>query len=587
MTKHSNALAIAIQYHQAGKLQSAGEIYKQVLQANPNQPDALYLFGVLAHDVGNEEIAIEFIRRAIQLKGDSAEASYNLGGAYSNLKRNTEAIACYRQALTFNPSFAEAHFNLGNVLRRIGELSEATDCYQRTIGLKPDFVDGHVNLGLALTSQGQHEQGIVSYFRALALAPGDAKVHSNLLMALHCCTGMTLATLSEAHAEFDRMHGAVLKSDDSPPVNRVDRENRIRLGFVSADLGQHPVGYFTILALENIDPQSFELFCYFDRIDNDELTRRFRSCATQWRDVVTLNDEQLVEQIKADQIDILFDLAGHTANNRLLAFARKPAAIQVTWAGYTGTTGLNAMDYLIADRFHVPVGAEQYYQERVMRMPDGYVCYDPPAYAPSVSSLPALRHQYVTFGCFNNPGKITAETIRVWSDILKRIPESRLVLKYKGWNDRRFVQKVADAFAVHEVDVKRLEFLGQSSHADLLAEYNRIDVALDTFPYSGGLTTCEALWMGVPVVTCPGETFASRHSLSHLSNTGLTETIADCLDNYVEIAVSLATNLPHLAELRASLRERMASSPLCDGRRFATNLAIQVHEAWARLHSNI
>jgi predicted O-linked N-acetylglucosamine transferase (SPINDLY family) len=210
------------------------------------------------------------------------------------------------------------------------------------------------------------------------------------------------------------------------------------------------------------------------------------------------------------------------------------------------------------------------------------VCYDPPGYASPVSPLPALQQGYVTFGCFNNPTKINRRVIEVWANVLSRLPKSRLVLKYKGMSTLSIAQRMADSFAVRGIDPQRLEFLGFSPHAESLAEYNRIDLALDPFPYSGGLTTCEALWMGVPVVTCPGETFASRHSLSHLSNVGLTEMIAQDLDEYVELAVSLASGLPRLAALRSALRERMAASPLCDGKRFATNFASLLHDVWER-----
>jgi predicted O-linked N-acetylglucosamine transferase (SPINDLY family) len=296
--------------------------------------------------------------------------------------------------------------------------------------------------------------------------------------------------------------------------------------------------------------------------------------------VIGLNHEQLAAQIRADRIDILFDLAGHTAGNRLLVFARKPAPIQVTWAGYVGTTGLAAMDYILADRYEIPPQSEMYYCERVLRMPDGYVCYDPPAYAPPVSPLPAQEKGYVTFAAFHNPAKITPQVVEVWAQVLNRLPRARLVLKYLGMDDPSVVGRLADLFAGQGIDKARLEFLGYSPHGEALAQYQRIDVALDTFPYNGGLTTCEAIWMGVPVVTCPGETFASRHSLSHLSNVGLTETIAGDLEEYVELAATLAGDLRRLAALRAGLRDRMASSPLCDGKRFAENFAEVLRGVW-------
>ena len=323
-----------------------------------------------------------------------------------------------------------------------------------------------------------------------------------------------------------------------------------------------------------------ETICYSDRTVKDELTHRLQAAATQWRDMGGMSDQQLAEQIRADRIDILFDLAGHTARNRLLVFARKPAPIQITWIGYEGTTGLAAMDYLLADRYVIPEGSEQYCRERVLRMPDGYLCYDPPAAAPPVGPLPSLNREYATFGSFNNLAKITPEVVAVWAEILRRVPAARLVLKYLGLGDQAVKRRYLDLFAACGVEPQRLELLPSSSYAEYLAAYHQVDVALDPFPFSGGVTTCEALWMGVPVVTCPGETFASRHSLSHLSNAGQTETIARDLDEYVELAVSLAGDLPRLALLRAGLRPRMAASPLCDGKRFAANLAAMLGDVW-------
>jgi predicted O-linked N-acetylglucosamine transferase (SPINDLY family) len=256
-----------------------------------------------------------------------------------------------------------------------------------------------------------------------------------------------------------------------------------------------------------------------------------------------------------------------------LVFARKPAPVEITWIGYEGTTGLAAMDYLLADRHVLPEGAEQFYRERVLRMPDGYLCYDPPADSPPPSPPPSLQKGFATFGSFNNPAKITAEVVAVWAEILRRAPAARLTMKYRGLDEPGLRSRYLDLFASHGIEPQRLELLPWSSYAEYLAAYQQVDVALDPFPFSGSATTCEALWMGVPVVTCPGETFASRHSLSHLSNLGLTETIAANLDQYVDRAISLAGDLPRLAELRSGLRQRMAASALCDGSRFAAHLA--------------
>ena len=482
--------------------------------------------------------------------------------------------------LQVQPDLTEAHNNLGNVYHGLGMVSEAMDCYRRVLQQRPDYVEAHNNLGNAFRDLGQMDGAVACYQRALELKPDFAEVHSNLLLTLQYRFGVTLSELAVVHAEYNRLHAAPLRTARTQHVNDRDPHRRLRVGFVSADFGRHPVGYFLIRALENLDRGQCETVCYCDRMIKDDLTQRFQAVATTWRNVSGLSDRRLTEQIVEDRIDILFDLAGHTGHNRLLVFARKPAPLQVTWAGYVGTTGLEAMDYILADRHEIPPGAEGHYCEKVLRMPDGYVSYDPPSSAPSVVPLPALERGYVTFGSFNNRVKIDPQTVEVWAKVLGRVPHSRLILKYKGMSDKSLVTGLVEEFARYKIDPGRLECLGWSAHPALLSEYNRVDLALDPLPYNGGLTTCEALWMGVPVLTCPGETFASRHSLSHLSNVGLTDTIARTLDEYVELAVTLARDLPRLASLRAGLRHRMAASPLCDGKHFAASLMHVVRDAW-------
>jgi predicted O-linked N-acetylglucosamine transferase (SPINDLY family) len=312
----------------------------------------------------------------------------------------------------------------------------------------------------------------------------------------------------------------------------------------------------------------------------DQLTTRFQSAATTWHQVSPLSDEEIADQIRADGIDILFELAGHTYGSRLLVFARKPAPIQITWIGYEGTTGLRAIDYLLADRHVIPPGAERDYPDRVLRMPDSYICYDPPAEAPAVGPLPARSAGHVTFASFNNPAKITPDVVDLWAEILRQASNAKILLKYQGLGDDGTQRRLRGQFAERGTSADRIEFRGWSSFVDLLAEHNRVDIALDPFPFSGGATSCNALWMGAPLVTWPGETFASRHGLSYLSSLGLTELIARDRDDYVRLAVELAGDLDRLASLRARLRQQMANSPLCDGRRHAAGLLHVLRELW-------
>jgi protein O-GlcNAc transferase len=318
--------------------------------------------------------------------------------------------------------------------------------------------------------------------------------------------------------------------------------------------------------------------CYSARWLEDEYTARYRSAAHLWRTTARLTNEEMAELVRADEIDILFDLMGHSGQ-RLALFDRRSAPMQITWLGYAGTTGVSAMDYLLADQFHVRDGEEGWYTETVIRMPHGYACYSPPDYAPDVRSLPALSTGHITFGCFNNPAKYSPRTIDNWAQILRAQPKSRLLLKFHGLDQPNVQQRLRGIFSQRGIDSERLTIEGSSPHADLLAAYNRVDIALDTQPYSGGLTTCEALWMGVPVITCPGPTFAGRHSTSHLTNAGYSQFVAQNTQGYIELAVQWANQLDELASLRSQMRAQVRQSPLCDAPRFARDFLAILSEA--------
>jgi predicted O-linked N-acetylglucosamine transferase (SPINDLY family) len=338
-----------------------------------------------------------------------------------------------------------------------------------------------------------------------------------------------------------------------------------------------PTGFLALAALEQLDRQKCWLACYADRPWEDAYTARFRQAAAAWRTIWHLSDEELAAQVLRDEIDVLVDLGGHVGR-RLLAFARRPAPWQVTWLGYVGTTGLDTMDGLIADRFHVPPGEEAAYTETVLRMPHDYICYGPPEDAPPVGPLPALARGDWTYGCFNNPAKFHPGLFDLWAEILRRVPGARLLLKYGGLDQAPLQERIGRQFAARGVDPARLVFEGWSEHRGLLARYGEVDLALDPQPYSGGLTTCEALWMGVPVVTFPGRTFAGRHATSHLHHAGLAQFVARTPQEYVDLAVSWSQRPQELATLRAGLREQVRRSPLCDAAAFARDWLALLHQ---------
>lgn len=575
-------LHLAAALREKGRLAEAIAHLRRAAELKPDEFEAVYYLANALKDSGQLEQAFTCYQRALQLQPDHVDARLNLGNVLFDAGNLPQAEAMYRRVLDSSPNLVDAHNNLGNVFREQGRLDESIEAYQRALAIKPEHFEAHSNLGEACKDAGRIDEAVACYRRALELKPDFAAIHSNLLLALQYQAGATLAGLSAAHAEYDRRHALPLKVSESLTAKAADRGRRLKVGFVSPDFCHHPVAYLLIRAFEQIDRDQWETICYSDRARKDECTGRFQSAASHWRDIAGKDDAQVAELIRADEVDVLFDLAGHTARNRLLVFARRPAPVQITWLGYEGTTGLGAMDYILADRHTIPADAEPWYREQVLRMPDGYVCYEPPKSAPEPSMLPALESEFVRFGSFNNPAKISAKVLEVWAKILARVPGSRLMLQYRGLGAASVQNRYTEVFAANGIDPARLEFAPRSDYAAYLAAYGKIDLALDPFPFAGGITTCDSLWMGVPVVTCPGETFASRHGLSHLSNVGLTETIAGDLEQYIEIAVSLASHPERLAEIRGELRPRMAASPLCDGERFASNLIAVVRDVWRR-----
>jgi predicted O-linked N-acetylglucosamine transferase (SPINDLY family) len=567
-------------YRRAGQTARAIASFRRAIELAPGLTEAHCNLGSALKTGGHHEEAISAYRRAIELDPRLPEAHNNLGTAYFELGRTEEALASCRHALALNPDYGEAHCNVGNALKEQGKLDEAIEAYRRAIALRPEIGVSYNNLASALLDRGNHDEAIRAFDTAVAVQPEYSAAHSNRLLCEQYLPGTTLASLAQSHAEWERRHAAAYGASRPAWVVDRDPERPLRLGFVSPNLGHHPVGFFLARVLESLDRRSCTTVCYSCRAVRDHRSHRLAATAGEWYDVAGLNDDALAAKIRADRIDLLFDLAGHTADGRLLVFARRPAPVQVTWMGYVGTTGLKAMDYLIADRYHVPPEAEPHISETVLRMPDGYICYDAPAEAPAVGPLPALMKGHFTFGSFNNVSKLTPEVIALWGEIMRRVPGARLLLVSKALASSIACERIGAAFAAAGGDRERLELRGALPWSELLGAYNQVDLALDPFPYSGGLTTCEALWMGVPVVTWPGAIFASRHSLSHLSNVGLTETVTADRRDYVERAVRMAGDLAHLAALRAGLREQMGGSPLCDAPRFAGNLMAVLRDVW-------
>lgn len=562
-----------------GRFEEAEHASRRALRMAPGLYQAAGNVGAALKAQRRLDEAETLFREVLAAAPDYVPALSNLGAVLAERGRAEEAEALCRRALERDPTYVEARVNLGLALHRQHRFVEAEACYRQSIG--PDAAHAVIldNLGTALLAQGRVAEARQEHLRALALRPDFAAAHSHALMCLQYMPGVGEGDMAAAHAEWNRAHAARWAAAPAPPSHG-DPERPLRLGLVSADFGQHPVGRFLVRVLENLDRGQCEVFCYSDRIGSDAITQRLRAASRHWYDSGSFSDAVLARQIAADHVDVLFDLAGHTAHNRLLVFARRPAPLQMSWIGYPGTTGLAAIDCLVADRFQVPDASLPHYREQVLRLAQGSVCYDPPADAPEVGPLPALAAGHVTFGSFSNPAKINRSVITVWADILRQVAGSRLVMKYNGFDDQSTRARYLREFEQSGIEPGRVDLLGYSPPSEMPVEYGRIDIGLDPFPYSGGLTTCEALWMGVPVITCPGQTFAGRHATAHLACAGLEEFVAGDRAHYVRLAIELAATPERLARLRAGLRAQVARSPLCDGRRLADEFLSALRSVW-------
>ena len=562
------------------RMDEAAAAYQRTVELKPNVAEAYNNLGNTLRSLGRFDEAAAACRRAIELKPDFALAHSNLGAALQSRGRTAEAAACYRRAIELAPGLAMAHSNLGVLLKGAGRLDEAVASYRRAVELQPGFADAYNNFGNALSDMGRFDEAATAYARAVELKPGMAGADSNRLLCLLYDDRVPPDRLLAEHRLWDARHGGRPGAAPGAYANPRDPERRLRIGYVSADFRQHPVGYFLadVLAAHS----AVETVCYSNSARADDMTERLRAAAGDWRSLVGVSDEAAAAMIRRDGVDILVDLSGHTAENRLPLFTRRPAPVQASWLGYPGTTGLSAIDYLLMDAVATPPGGERWCSEAVVRLPYGRFCYAAPDYAPAVADPAARGDGPVTFGSFNNLAKIGPEVVRLWAAVLAATPGSRLVLKWRSLGEASTRRRIAQAFEVEGVAPERLDLRGQTRHPQMLAEYGGIDIALDPFPFCGGLTSCEALWMGVPVVTLPGERPASRQTLGFLQTLGLDDLAARSPADYVRIAAALAADPQRRAALRRDLRPRMAASPLCDSHRFTPALEAAFRQMWRR-----
>ncbi len=610
-TKKKKALA----HFQAGQYDEAWALSQAICQADRLDADARLMCGVIAGLRGDNESAEAYCRQALALDQKLAAGYYNLGTALRSQGKYAEACQSFKRATELQVNYSDAmdalahayislcdwpaaakvmneiisiwpqkpemHSDLGMVYQAMGRMQDAIAAYEGALKISPRLTGTLNNLGSAYLGQGAFEQAERCYRQCLAASPADLRARSNLLMLLNYLPDADAARVFEEHLEWGRVAEARIPRLE-PVVSAPDPQRRIRVGYLSSDFREHSVASFIEPVLKHHDRSRFEVCCYSDLPTPDETTLRIREAVDMWRDIDKLSDADTARLIQEDGIDILIDLAGHTGNSRLAIFAARPALAQMTWLGYPNTTGLCTIDYRITDWIADPESEDAYYSEKLLRLDGCFLCYQPHPGSPEVAPLPALSSGHVTFGSFNNFSKINPAVLHLWAEVLKQVPGSRLLLKCPALTDADVRARVSAALQSLGIGSERLDLLGHTrTRQEHLALYAKVDIALDTFPYNGTTTTCEALWMGVPVLSLEGKHHAGRVGASLLTAAGLTGWLADTPESFVAIAQAVASDLAGLSRLRGSLRGQLSGSSLCD----ATSFVRRLESAMCRVYA--
>ncbi|WP_310448007.1 tetratricopeptide repeat protein [Thiobacillus sp.] len=576
-TKHRQAWDFFL----AQQWAKAKDLYEQICQKDKLDGKAWAMRGIIHGRLNALDDAEHCLKQALKLDPGSHEALKNLGLVYHCKGLPDQAIACYRKALAQTPGHIETLYGLGNVYAQGGDqLTLAQQCYEQVLQHVPQHVGAMLNLANVLAYQGLACQAMPYYRQVLNASGSHAGIHSNLLLSLHYPQVHDPLAVFEEHLAWASLH----EQEDRHLADRAlepSAGRKLRIGYVTPDLRAHSVAYFFEPLLAHHDRSRFEIYCYVESGRPDATAERLWQLPDVVRNTGGRSDETVVAMIRDDQIDILVDLAGHTDHNRLPVFARKPAPLQITYLGYPNTTGLRAMDYRITDAWADPPGmTEHLHTEKLVRLDKGFLCFAPPAESPDITPLPARERGYVTFGSFNVLTKVTPNMLALWAQILTKVPNSRLLIKNRQLTDQILQQRLLARFEAHGVGNERIDMQGLTSKGDHMASYGKVDIALDTYPYNGTTTTCDTLWMGIPVITRAGTSHVSRVGVSLLTRMGLSHLIADADQQYIDHAARLAADLNQLGELRRGLRDRFVRAGLTDGASFTLDFESVYTNLW-------
>jgi len=604
--------ALAYENHQKNNLKVAKNLYREVLKMNSGHFESIFLLGTLCAQSKSFEEAKQLLYKAIQINPNFADAHNNLGNVLKELKENEKAMISYKKAIEIQPNFVPAHNNIGTLLLESNEQEKAVSFFQKAVELQPNFVEAlnnlgsaleksdpekainyyekaiqanpnyveaHYNFGNVLRELGEYEKAIDCYEKAINLKPNHIKAYNNALF--------TILHVEKYDPSFYLLKTKKFRSSLKSINNNLllkyqfnDKPKKLKIGFVSADFRQHPVGYFLLDTLKHLKNKNLEIIAYSNSLEKDNLSIKLKSCFNSWHEISNKNDKEAINQVRKNGIHILIDLSGHSAKNRLPIFINKPAPVQATWTGYLASTGIPEIDYIIGDPYVTPQENKNHFSEKILCLPNIWNCFSVPEFEVKINNLPALKNGYITFGCFNNLRKINNKVISLWSKILREIPKSKIFLKNKGFNNEFTKKIVISKFKKNGINPDSIILEGASPRHKLLDTYNKIDIVLDPFPYSGGTTSFESTWMGTPTLTKKGLQFISRCTESINRNLGMSDWIANDNNDYVLKAVKFSANLEKLSEIKMNLRKIALKSPLFDSTLFAEQFKEALWKMW-------
>lgn len=583
--------AAVMQYK--GDIARAKELIDQIVEKHPDHPNLELVLGSFYAQIGKGEDALETLLKALHDRPDDVRLLNTIGYLYTQKEDHLTATEYYIKALRINPENPNCLNNIGNCFHSLKNVELSLKFYEEGLKLDPDHGPLICSKGTALANHGMSQEIIEEFERGLkiikknnAMKNSQYLIHySNFVFFMHYVPHILRKKIYEEILRWQKeICSGIEEKEKLSFENQSSKSKKLRIGMISSGFKMHPVGQMIIRAVENIDKDKFEIYTYYDVLEDrtDHIKQQFMDVSDVNRNICSIQNYELVEIIRNDEIDIFIEMTGHAeGGKRLPLIAMRVAPVQFKWVGgLFNTTGIPQMDWLLADSVEIPEGEEKWYSEKIYRMPDDYIVYNPPQHMPDVGGLPAESNDYVTFGNLNNLTKTNSYSIELWSKILRAVPKSKMLLKGNKMDTPFVLEHLTKAFGEHGIDAERIIIEGGEPHPGFLNVYNRIDIALDPHPYTGGLTTCEALWMGVPVVTLPGETFAGRHAATHLTNADMAEFIAKDEQDYIDIAVKWANDIDGLAKLRAGMRDHVSKTPLVDGPRFARNLEKALRHMW-------